>query len=212
MTAWLHFIGRKYYPTETKFIREAEKYGITRRVSLQVLKKMEYDDLVLLAMMKGKSGVIFGCFNISTLSGLSREASEAVRETFEWEKMDDGGGFVRRGCGFYWQGPCYAVKASLQEIAVFLERLKQEGVNIGVPMIGGTFRPHRRIRLKDVPFRQGFRKIDYGKMMEDLKARESPDKKIIVLRGQYYVSDDGEAEGGVEGGYIAEVRNYEGRA
>jgi hypothetical protein len=207
MRVWLHFIGKQYY-SRGKFVKEAKQYGVTRRVSLQQLKKMAYGDMVLLAMMDSKSPVVFGSFVIDKISGLSPAASAAVKEKFECEMVSEGGSLVVRGCGMYIEGARYAVKATLREIVDILEELKEQGKDIGLPMVGGRLEPHKLIRLKDIPFRQGFREIDYDKILNDIGFFLSTEKAKapVTLRGQYYASGN-ESEGQGEG-MIEEVKDY----
>lgn len=208
---WLHFIGKQYY-SRAKFIKEAKQYGITRRVSLRDLKKMSYGDTVLLVILEGKSPVIFGSFVIEKISGLSPEASTAVRETFKCELISAGGGVVSRGCGTYFEGPCYAVSASIKEIVGVLEEQITQGIDIGLPMIGGTFKPHPLIRLKNVPFRMGFREFDYDRLLSAISGKATSDKRVVTVRGQFYIrsKDVDNEKPAVEGleGLIEEVKDY----
>ena len=79
MSDWLHFIGRRYY-TEQKFLEESSEIGCSRRVSLQVLKKMNFGDRVYCAIVRNneKSPVVLGSFTIERLSGLSQEAGNLI--------------------------------------------------------------------------------------------------------------------------------------
>jgi len=196
---WLHFIGRKYY-TQKKFIKEAKRYGATRRIDLRVMKKMNWNDKVFCTMLKGKSSVLFGYFNIEKVSGLSPSANEIITNRFEGELISGSGGVVIRGCGSYVSGACYAVRATLPEIAELLIRLKKAGVDIGKPMIGGPFFEIERIRLKDIPFRQGFREFDWE------KCRNSANNG--TAHGQLYVVRGEEIGAPSDSGEIEEVRKY----
>ena len=212
MKTWLHFIGRQYY-SKAKFIKEARRYGITRRVALQVMKKMEFGDLVLLAMRPTKAAKapeIFGSFEIEAVSGLSPEASAAIRERFRWRLVDNGGRVIGRGCGRYIEGPCYVLEnATLREIAMILEELKEQGIDIGRPMVGGSFEPHRPVQLKSIPFRQGFRLFDYDRLLQDTGFSLSTMQEPVTVSGQYYVKD-GETKDGTTPteGLIREVVDY----
>jgi len=206
---WLHFVGQKYY-TRAQFVKEAKTYGITRRVSLQVLRSMDWGDTVLLAIVEGKSPVLFGQFSISVLSGLSDVASKALEAFFGLEKIDDGGRVIARGCGSYVTGPSYRIDASLPEIAEFLLAMQRGGHDIGRPMVGGNFEHHQLVRLKKIPFRQGFRAFDYPAFLEDLENTPlQKGKKIPILLGQYYVFDH--APGRDPGGVVEEVVDYHRR-
>lgn len=207
MKAWLHFIGRQYY-SRTEFVKEAKKYGITRRVSLKDLKKMDWGDMVLLAMKDGKSPCIFGSFSIEKLSGLSPAASAAVRKVFDWELVSPGGTAVERGCGSYTEGPCFVLKrATLPQIAQLLEELKLLEVDIGLPMIGGEFKPHMPVRLRDIPFRQGFRLFDYDRLVKEAGPFLHTSAKAVTVRGQFYVKGPIQS-GERKEGQVQEVANY----
>jgi len=210
MRVWLHFIGKQYY-SRGKFVKEAKQYGITRRVSLQQLKKMAYGDMVLLAMMDGKSPVVFGSFVIDKISGLSPAASAVIKEKFEYETVSEGGAIVVRGCGMYIEGARYAVKATLREVVDVLEGLKEQEVDIGKPMVGGRFEPHKLIRLKDIPFRQRFREIDYDKILNDIGFFLSTEKAKtpVTLRDQYYITNDSDIESSEQEGLVEEVKDYQ---
>lgn len=204
---WLHFIGQKYY-TRTSFVREAKKFGITRRISLNDLAQMAWGDTILLAIKDGKSAVLFGEFTIATLSGLSQEATEALRDSYDLVLTSPGGVRIERGCGAYIAGETYAISASIAEIAAKLKTLKSKGIDIGKPMIGGTFEPHELVRLKDIPHRMGFRKFDYESFLGALEtARKSCKRKIPSVPGQFYVFKNQPASGETEG-FVQTVRDY----
>ncbi len=208
MTTWLHFIGRGYYKSRRTFEREALEYGVTRRVSLQQLKAMEFGDRVLLAMRDGKSAVVFGEFMIDRLSGLSSEAAAEIAGEFNASAVDspDVGRKISRGCGSYVIGFVWAVSASLKDLA---DKIK-DCDDRGKPMVGGNFRPRQLVRLKKIPHRQGFRAFDYGSFMEDvaLATQYSVDSKhLTAVRSFYYTTADGEAT--TPEGLIQQVQHYE---
>ncbi len=180
MTTWLHFVGRAYY-SRAKFEKEARRYGITRRVSLQQLKRMKFGERVLLAMVDGKSSVAFGSFIITTLSGLSREATDAVAEKYTVEQVSAGGVRVKRGCGSYIEGATYNVDATLEQVLEVIEHLD----NPGKLMVGGAFEstPSPVVRLKDIRHQQGFRPFDWGGFLADVAAA---DPKKPTVRGHFY--------------------------
>lgn len=206
MQVWLHFVGRQYY-TRKSFIREAKLYGVSRRISLQELKRMNWGDRVLLAIMEGKSGVVFGYFQVERLAGLSPEAHEAIRDRFGGEIVDHGGGIVKRGCGVYVVGPTFVTPASLAEIAACLEELKAQGVDIGRPMVAGAFAEGPLARLASIPHRQGFRLFDYAKFIAALQeAKAANGRKMPVVRGQFYAEPTPAEE--AAGGAIQAAKSY----
>lgn len=205
MANWLHWIGKSYY-TMNSFAKEAEKYGVSRRVSLQTAKQMTWGDTVYCAMLDGKTGVLFGYFTIERITGLSKEATQAVLETHECTLTDEGGGVVSRGCGEYISGPSWQTKASLDEIVETVKEVKENGYNEGQIMIAGTFIELEKTRLLDIPFRQGFRKFDSNAFYQAVKDNSN------AVRGQFYKNNDtSEAEifpGQHKLGQVQQVSGY----
>lgn len=196
MNTWLHFVGRKYYPTPEKFLSEAEAVGITRRVSLQVMQKMRWNDRVVLAQKKGKTPVVFAQFFIDTLSGITRDAMQVVLNVspigdIEVVEEDLEHKEIERGCGMYEITEQYTLKTAantpLSEIAHALMLAKNSGADIGKPMIGGTCAEELPLtRLKDVPHRQGFRLFDWDEYESAQAAADNGGPRLPVVHGQFY--------------------------
>lgn len=178
---WLHCVGRLYYSTPNKFIREALRYGITRRISSKVLRKMSLYDEVFLSTLEGKGQLVFGKFEVSGVSGLTDEAVNYLREKgVLGEKISEGGDIVVRGCGSYIEGPSYKLESSIAEVGKIIEESK-----IKTPlMVIGIFKPVENFILKDVPFRPGFRPFDYEavKSARPFKVKRG----LSVYAGQFY--------------------------
>lgn len=208
---WLHFVGKTYY-TRGTFVREAKKYGVTRRVSLNVLKNMAWGDRVLLAIMDGKTPIVFGEFRIERISGLSAEAVSALeRLGLLQEIIDFGGIFVKRGCGCYVTGPTRSTNATIREIVQTLEALMASGEleDPGKPMVSGKFILHPLVRLKDIRFRQGFRLFDYETFEVAYKTEKekNPGRSIPAVKGHFYVKGLPERENAA--GAVQAVAGYE---
>lgn len=158
MKTWIHFIGRKYYPTIATFEAEARQHGITRRIALKTMERMSFGDRVLLAMQDGKSSLIFGEFIITTISGVTPDFAVQVGLTI----TNQGGAQVDRGCGSYVTGYTWALHAtsSLEDLTKQLQAAKDGSK----PMIGGRYQDLTTpIRMRNLPFAQGFRPFDYDK-------------------------------------------------
>ncbi len=114
---WLHFIGG-YYKSEKQFIKEARKFGISRRAPAQVVHGMEFGDrLVFLRYVKGQSVFAFAEGRIVGLT-LNGEIAKAVGEKLVEEgkaEYHEGGGVVKRECGSYIVLGSFEVTASLKE-------------------------------------------------------------------------------------------------
>lgn len=204
MTTWLHFIGKAYYSTDTKFIREAQRFGITRRVSLATLRNMAWGDRVLLAHKSGASAVVFGQFTVDRLSGFSADGAAAFARVLG-DKVEyrayPAPKRVERGCGSYVVHGEFTIRDTpVVQVVEALKGLKDPGKL----MVGGTFEPlfprdsaqHwacvERVRLKSVPFMQGFRPFDYAAFRKDVLAAVSaaPSRAIPVVTGHFYSESD----------------------
>lgn len=216
MSAWLHFIGRQYY-SRASFIREAEKYGVTRRVSLHTLARMNWGDLVALAIKESRTPVLFGTFHISRLSGLSPQASDIVRDLFRCEVIQGQERHVERECGDYYELGITVIvhEAPLPEIARALIDAKKRGIDIGKPMVGGVFQAHELVYLKDIPHQQGFRPFDWPAFVKALEWAKAiwPDgkgrRRIPVVRGQFYAQAEGARPGDGELVVVGSYRRRE---
>lgn len=205
MNYWLHFIGKQYY-TRASFTREAKAYSASRRVSLADLKRMDWQDTVLLAILEGKTPVLFGRFIIKTLSGLSADARLVLEKFYGLKKVSEGGDCIFRGCGEYITGPTYQIDASLPEIALVLESLKQNGVDIGKPLLSGPFEElPTPVRLVDIKHRQGFRLFNFQEFTKAMKSVKQPKRGLLRIHGHFYVDGSPERR---KGGAVQEVRGY----
>jgi len=180
MSDWLHWIGKQYY-TMNSFIKEAEKYSVSRRISLQQLRSMHWGDTVYCAMLDGKTGVIFGYFKVKQITGLDPKTSERVRDRYACELLDNGGYAVSRSCGEYATGATYSISADIEEIANEVMNVENEKENKSKLMISGHFNIIEPIRILDIPFRQGFRTIN-GKSL--IYQAENNNRKV---KGQFYL-------------------------
>jgi len=116
-STWMHFIGG-YYKSEEQFVREAGKYGISRRVPAQVVRGMEFGDrLIFLRYVKGKSAYAFAEGQIVglTLEGdIAKQVGDRLIQEGKAE-YHDGGGMVQRECGSYFVLGTFEVKTTLKE-------------------------------------------------------------------------------------------------
>jgi hypothetical protein len=225
MSAWFHWIGKSYY-TIKAFQTEAHSVGISRRVSLKALKQMQWGDVVscVQSEYRVKAGSIFLEFPVQIISGLSEGAQKLMVDKFDARPVDFGCSVVHRGCGEYLTGLTYQVDAPVSNIADALEEAVRDKLDIGKPMIGcypdsviKVKQPHPR--LKDVPFRQGFRRYDRAELMKEymdfqfqIEARIGAGQEVkfndrrLILRGQFYI--EGEEEAAAETGDVQAVLNY----
>jgi len=190
MKTWLHFIGKNHY-TRHSFRQEAKQYGITRRVGLHLLEKMDFGDRVLLCMMDGKSPVVFGKFYISTVSGLNDQITKSLVQSpsVSFDLVNMGGLKVERGCGEYIEGRTLQVSGlNIRTIAQEIRGVQHQNGSRVKPMIGGAWEDHEEIRLKNVPFTRGFRLFDYTAMQNRLQQWTGNGvRKYPTLKGLFYV-------------------------
>lgn len=178
-THWLHFIGKQYYSRQ-EFVNEACTKGVSRAVSFEVFKKMEFGDRVMLAQIDGKSSVIFGYFDISSVTGLDHEFIEDMIKAGALTDLNlPSPEQVDRGCGSY----LISRKLSINDTEALVKAIKALPKDrIGRLMIGGKFVPYDPIRV-DITFQMGFRLFDFMSFRAAVDA--NPGKKI---KGQFYFS------------------------
>lgn len=220
MSAWLHFIGKQYYYM-SRFIKEAQSAGISRRVSLQVLKQMQWGDQVGCAQSEPglKSPSVFLEFRIETITGLSRAVHRDIMEKFPCRVVDLGGQRISRGCGEYITGISIETHASIEDVVSVIEAhngyedSEQEGIagdaSKSQPMIGCGAESVRLLGkpfpiLRDVPFEQGFRLYDRALLMKAIDFAGKGNRARV--RGQLHVNDKTESQEGY--GEVQEVMNY----
>jgi hypothetical protein len=184
MKTWLHFIGRSYYSTPTRFLREAQRLGVSRRISLQQARAMRYGDVVLLAQWDGKRQVaqVFGQFIVASLygTGLGDLLQEEEREVVSATPV-----MVERECGHF---TCGGIVTSQVDIPELLARV-DESQPVNNLMVGGTLTRFAPYSLKDIHHRQGFREINAAELATAVAAGFQR-AKCPVIRGQFYVWEE----------------------
>ena len=162
---WLHFIGKNYYPSPNVFIREAQKYGVSRRISPFVFKRFNIGDRVFLFQWdkKKKASILFGYFKVERIYGkFSKLFNKEVQKKSKVDKevedlkqkiIED---FVKRECGEFDILEYIAINLAIEEINNLLENFGCKHL-----MIGGKF-----VKLKEtqshIIFQRGFRHFDYN--------------------------------------------------
>jgi len=212
VAVWLHFIGSKYYSI-SKFIKEAKNLGATRRVSLKILKKMNFGDRVVVSQWDGNKTIVFGYFTIRTIGGITPDITDKIREKCGAVCISFGGEVVTRGCGTYVTGACYSTSASIGEICEVIEEVAGENAKLPL-VVEGPFTPfptdqipYKFVYLLKVPHRQGFRKFNWEEFVKDVRNwKKSKRYKYPALTKQYYADQDEEGEA-VEGA-IRETAEY----
>jgi hypothetical protein len=182
-TVWLHWIGNCYYSI-SQFIQEAKKMGVSRRISLRTLKKMEWGDKIyLLSREKGiKKPAIFGFFYLIQVEGIElKDLPEKLKVSINVVKASS----EVRGCGTRVHGGIYLMtSASVNQLSEYIP----ESSN---PMIYGALNllPKPWPILKNLVSFRGFRKFNETAFLEELSLRLEgcKDGRRPVLEGVFYV-------------------------
>lgn len=194
---WIHFVGRSYY-TIPAYEKEAELYGVSRRVALNMLSGITWGDRIWLAQgdMKKKNRIspivgstVFGSFRVTQLGGLDPWNIDVLKEGFDLEEdMESPKNLVvKRNCGIYLIDKRYQTKASLAEIAQFLRDSTEQ---VSILLLQGRYESLQpRALLPDVTFRWGYRRFNgqdflaaYNKIVKRRKRKSS---KVVVLPGEF---------------------------
>jgi len=167
---WIHFIGKEHYSL-SKFIKEARKIGVSRRIAPQTLKLMHWGDIILLARSLKQSCKIFGWFKISRLYAIGLKELFAGWQSIIWTPMHVE---EYRQCGHYTISSCgYISDVDLEEVA---KRISKEQR----PMIGGELvLLNQPIKIKGLTFQRGFRPFDLRKLIDEYDHNHEH-------KGQYY--------------------------
>lgn len=182
---WIHFIGKRYWKTPRKFMKEALKYGVSRRISAKVLRKMSWGDTVILAQWDGRKTIAFGYFNIEGVMGnvdiTSRLGDLGHRIWHEAEVYIP----VSIGCGEYVIRKVAKTDAAIVDIVEAYRRV--EGEENPFLMISGPFHSLSPwIVFKDIPHRQGFRQIDWEGVLAEIPKAKKNKAGWPILHGQFY--------------------------
>lgn len=79
---WFHFIGG-YYKSVEKFLTEAKRLGITRRIPVQIARGMNFGDKIILLRWKHKCAMAFAemiVTNIVLDEGISEQVCQKLAE------------------------------------------------------------------------------------------------------------------------------------
>lgn len=100
MATWRHYVGGRYTPT--KFVDEAKKKGVSRRVTAPIAKSMAFGDTVELLYWQHGKPVHFATFTITTITLPAEIAKEVAQQIGkEYAPGSLGGEQVTRECGSY---------------------------------------------------------------------------------------------------------------
>ncbi len=188
---WLHFIGITTYPSIAVFEAEAKRYGVSRRISGQALRRFQFGDRVFLFRKEENRARLFGRFDVEKVfAAYSDEAAAAIAAELGLrvggagpaeggpggEGAEPGGERIERECGFFDPGPDLPVKGSLPQLAGAL--IRHGATHL---MIGGPFQRHEPV-WAPIVFQRGFRTLDYEGLIR-AEAEREPRRRLF---GQFY--------------------------
>ena len=166
----VHFIGRSTY-SETLFIKEAMKQGVSRALPKEIIKKFRFGDKILVAFWSpekkegkkkfertGKAKII-GYFVITGIN-VDHRVVEAIRPKLKIVHEDAGGYTVERGCGSYTVTGVAYVQNSLSELIELIEEYeKQTGTKVKVMVTGDFYKLPERY-IESVKFTRSIAYLD----------------------------------------------------
>jgi len=213
MASWMHFIGKNYYRTIHKFRKEAEQYGITRRVSLigAGAANMSWGDMVICLQREGesKSYSVFCEFPITRFVGLSEPGRKLLAEDYAMKQTSDEPEKVDKECGSYETEGSWQIQAPLSEMAKKLQGAKKD-MDIGKCMVGCypediTWLEKPYPKIQGFTQTRGFRAYNREQYQADLMVKRMTHKRT-VLQGTYYTKVEKPEEEG--SGIVQPVRDY----
>jgi hypothetical protein len=138
MARWFHYVGG-FYDTD-KFIVEAQRLGVSRRIAPQMAKSLKYGDTVGLLKYGGNGIVtIIAEFRVEKLTLDSEIAQEVGAQLVAQGQAhySEGGKRVVRECGNYETGGTWYVDADLSEIVEMASEIAREKGDKLSLLIGG---------------------------------------------------------------------------
>jgi len=124
---WYHYIGKQY--KIPRFIAEARKKGISRRVGSHFIKGMAFGDIVYLLRWNGKDNPVttFATMRVIGLTFEQEIAKKVGDRLIEegravYQEAEGRGIAVLRECGSYTLAGSYAVDCELSEIVKLAEQ------------------------------------------------------------------------------------------
>lgn len=184
MTHWEHFVGGYYTPF--RFVEEAQREGVQRRVPAALAATFQYGDTVDLLWWDRGHAHRIGAFVVASVTvddAVAHEVGQALVAQGQ-ASYQPGGGVVVRGCGSYVIAGTWVVTASLQDIVNQARTAAAEAgaalkILIGGPLVDVTD-PPQPVDSPDHFFR-GFRRVGERAAVPD------PDDPLVIGMRAYQV-------------------------
>lgn len=132
---WQHFIGG-YYSDTGRFVREAQRIGISRRAPAQAVRGMQFGDRLILLRYEGKGRAFAFAEAIITGMTLDHEIAAAVGAELQRRGLasfQEGGGSIERDCGSYFIVGTWTVNCSWSDVMdIALDVAKAKGETLFV--------------------------------------------------------------------------------
>lgn len=206
---FLHFIGNQYY-TKASFIKEAKKYGITRKIPFRSLKSVNMGDRVFLMQGGHNGGRIFGYFVVDRVTLQNPNLVNTLMDNGYLEKNSDSlveCALVERGCGEYEVQGSYHM-TDPDRMMNYIKSMEKDAV--GDVMIGGTFHPLTNAGIdqdeisSNIPHAMGIRPFDFEGFRKSVEGQKG--KKRVRVVGMFYSKAENLQKNG--DGFVLEIANY----
>ena len=161
----LHYVGKGLYSKED-FIREAQRYGVSRNLPPHVIAQLEWGDTVLLAFWESHDGKphqwqfskgrarVFGFLEVRGVSVRSLDGALDPKDLpLDYDFVHEVGEEVERKCGHYVVRYRMGISGSLSGAVRKLEQWAKERGRTLRYMLEGTFHAlDEDLYLDDMPF------------------------------------------------------------
>lgn len=207
----IHFIGNSYY-SKFKFIKEALKYGVTRKIPHNQFKNIHIGDRVFLIQGGQKGGRVFGYFTVDRLTLENKELIEDMEKNGYIQAPI--AGFtpmaVDRECGSYTvtgSFTMYDPKATMDYIK------SKDSKEVGSVMVGGQFYGlstvgiHLEDVLTNIPHSRGIRPFDFRSFKEAVLWQMEHKKRVRIIGMWYDNPSDKHPVSDIDG-LVLEIEDY----
>jgi len=187
---FIHFVGNSYY-SKKDFVKEANKYGITRKIPFQSFKSMNLGDRVFLTQGGKNGSKVFGYFTIDKITLENKDLIKKMCDNDLLYMDESFGGHVNvdRGCGSYCVTGAY-IMADPGRVMSYLKLLEKD--EVGNVMIGGQFHALDTVGINkeeiatNIPFKMGIRPFDFAGFKKATVSQIQANKKRIRTVGMFY--------------------------
>ena len=163
----LHFIGQRFYSIK-RFVKEAERHGVSRALPASIIKSLKWGDLIFLAQYKPRhdsnDGIahIFGFMRVTGISVMASDKVKAMaREKLRITTMVDGPPrAISRACGSYIVSGTFIVEDELADVVkAYEEAAHRCGEKVSFLLDGSLTLLKHPIEVEGVKFSRGILRL-----------------------------------------------------